>query len=78
MTPLTIGIAGLVLGLLVGGIAVWGAPIFGLPILLLALGAFGYAHLRRRAERAQDMRALREEAAVESVEFTDRDRQTLA
>lgn len=78
MTPLTIAVAALVLGLLFGTIAVWGAPIFALPILVVALAAIGVSQMRRRAQRLRDAEELRNEAAAEKVEFTERDRQTLA
>ena len=78
MTPLTIAAAALVLGLLFGTIAVWGAPIFAIPIVLVALAIIGLGQMRRRAERARDMGELRHEAAAEKVEFTERDRETLA
>ena len=76
MTPLTLGITALVLGLLIGGSVVVGAPVFAIPIVLLALGAMGLLHMRRRAEAAADMEEFRHQAAAEKVEFTERDRQT--
>lgn len=78
MTPLTIATAALLLGLLIGSIAVWGAPIFAVPIVLVALAIIGLGQMRRRSERARDIGELRDEAAAEKVEFTERDRETLA
>jgi uncharacterized SAM-binding protein YcdF (DUF218 family) len=78
VTPLTIAVAALVLGLLFGSIAVWGAPIFAIPIVLLALALLGLGQMRRRSESARDVGELRDQAAAEKVEFTERDRETLA
>lgn len=78
MSPLTIAAAALLLGLLFGTIAVWGAPIFAVPILLVALGAIALGQMRRRAERARSLGEMRREASAEKVEFTERDRETLA
>lgn len=78
MTPLTIAIAALLLGLLVGSIAVWGAPIFAVPIVLVGLALIGLGQMRRRSQSARDIGELRRQAAAEKVEFTERDRETLA
>lgn len=78
MTPLTIAVAALLLGLFVGSIAVLGAPIFALPIVLVALALIGLGQMRRRSESARDIGELRDQAAAEKVEFTERDRETLA
>ncbi|MEX2195063.1 MAG: hypothetical protein WD844_07235 [Thermoleophilaceae bacterium] len=77
MTPLTIAIAALFLGLLFGSIAVMGAPILALPIVLVALAVIGLGQMRRKSQRAQDIGELRDQAAAEQVEFTERDRETL-
>lgn len=78
MTPLTIAVAALVLGLFVGTIAVAGAPIFALPIVLVVLALIGLGQMRRRSQSARDIGELRDQAAAEKVEFTERDRETLA
>ena len=78
MTPLTIAAAALVLGLLIGSIAVMGAPIFAVPVVLVVLAVIGLGQMRRRSESARDIGELRDQAAAEKVEFTERDRETLA
>jgi uncharacterized SAM-binding protein YcdF (DUF218 family) len=78
VTPLTIAVVALVLGLLFGTIVVWGAPIFAIPIVVLVLAALGLGQMRRRARAARSMDRMREQAAAEKVEFSARDRETLA
>lgn len=78
MTPLTIAVVALVLGLVVGTAAVVGAPVFAIPIVIAALAAIGLVELRRRAATAGDVRELREQAKAEKVEFTERDKRTTA
>lgn len=78
MTPLTIVLAALLLGLLFGTIAVAGAPIFAIPIVIVGIGLFALGQMRRRADQARDIGEVRDEAAAEKVEFTERDRETLA
>lgn len=76
MTPVTIGAVALLLGLLIGGSVVVGAPVFAIPIVLLALLVIGAAHLNRRKQEAGSMDEFRRQAATESVELTERDKQT--
>ncbi len=76
MTPLTIAISALVIGLVVGSATVIGAPILALPIVLVALLAIGVGQLNRRTHEARSLEEFRRQAAAEKVEFTERDRET--
>lgn len=76
MIPLTIVIVAFVAAVLIGFSFVMGAPVFGVPIVIVVLLLMGAAHVRRRAERASDVREFRRQAKAEKTEFTERDRQT--
>ena len=76
MTPLTIAVLALILGLIVGAVSVVGTPIFAIPIVIVALGIIGLMQMRRRSVEAGGMREFREQAQAEKVEFTERDRET--
>lgn len=76
MSPLTIAIAALILGLVVGSIAVIGAPVFALPIVVAGIALIGLVTFRRRREQALDMAEFREQAKAEKVELTPRDKRT--
>ena len=78
MSALTIFIAAAILGLLIGSALVPGAPIFALPIVVVLVVILGLSEMRRRSAEAQRMSSFREEADSEPVEFTARDKQTLA
>jgi asparagine N-glycosylation enzyme membrane subunit Stt3 len=59
---------------------VWGgAGIFiGLPIALIGILLVVMADVRRRQTSANSMKGMREKASSDDVEFTDRDKETLA
>jgi asparagine N-glycosylation enzyme membrane subunit Stt3 len=59
---------------------VWGgAGIFiGLPIALIGILLVVMADVRRRQTSAHSMKGMREQASSDDVEFTDRDKETLA
>ena len=78
MSALTIFIAAAILGLLIGAALVPGAPIFALPIVAVLVVILGLGEMRRRSAEARSMSGFREEADSEPVEFTARDKQTLA
>jgi Na+/H+ antiporter NhaD/arsenite permease-like protein len=77
MSGPTIAGGAFVLGLVAFAFVV-GAPIFAVPIVLVALAILGLLELRARAKRARSMEEFRDEAAAEKVEFTARDKETLA
>ena len=59
---------------------VWGgAGLFiGLPIALIGILLLVGADVRRRQTSANSMKSMREQASTEDVEFTERDKETLA
>jgi hypothetical protein len=59
---------------------VWGgAGIFvGLPIALIGILLVVMADVRRRQTSANSMKGMREQASSDDVEFTERDKETLA
>jgi hypothetical protein len=78
MSAFTLVVAAAIVGLVVGAALVPGAPIFALPIALILIVVMGVGEMRRRAADSQSMEAFREEADSDPVEFTARDKQTLA
>ena len=78
MSPATIMIGAAVVGLLVGAALVPGAPIFALPIVAVVIVLLGVGELRRRSAETRGMQSFRSEADAEPIEFTERDKQTLA
>jgi flagellar biosynthesis component FlhA len=76
MSAATLFIAAAIIGLVVGSALVPGMPIFALPIVAILLVVLGVGELRRRSGEARSMESFRDEAKAESVEFTDRDKQT--
>ena len=78
MSAFTLAAAAASLGLLIGAALVPGAPIFALPIAAILIVALGAAEMRRRANESRSMESFREEADSDPVEFTARDKQTLA
>ena len=78
MPAVTIVIAAAIIGLILGAALVPGAPIFALPIVAILIVVLGVAELRRRSADARSMEGFRNEADSEPIEFTERDRQTLA
>jgi len=78
VSPATIMIGAAVVGLLVGAALVPGAPIFALPIVAILIVLLGVGELRRRSAEARSMQSFRSEADAEPIEFTERDKQTLA
>ena len=78
MSGFTLAAAAAIVGLVLGAALVPGAPIFALPIAAILIVALGAAEMRRRAAANRSMESFREEADAEPVEFTARDKQTLA
>ena len=54
-----------------------GAVIVALPVALVAIAIAGMIDLRRRQKQIGDVREVREDAKTETVDFTDRDKETL-
>ena len=78
MPAVTIVIAAAIIGLILGAALVPGAPIFALPIVAILIVVLGVAELRRRSADARSMQSFHDEADSQPIEFTERDRQTLA
>ena len=77
MSGLTVVIAAFVVGLIAFSFVI-GAPIFAVPVVIVAAVAIGLTDLRRRRQQAKTLQEHREEAQAEGMEFTARDKRTLA
>jgi hypothetical protein len=62
---------------LIGFLFVWGAPILAIPVFLMGVAGIGALDFARRRRQARQMHTLRDEAKASSVEFTERDQETL-
>ena len=78
MSGFTIVILAAIVGLILGSALVPGAPVFGLPIVAILVGILGFTELRRRQHDQRSMEEFRDRADTDPVEFTARDRETLA
>jgi type III secretory pathway component EscV len=78
MSAFTLAAAAAIVGLVIGAALVPGAPIFALPIAAILIVVLGAAEMRRRRAESRSMESFREEADSDPVEFTARDKQTLA
>ncbi len=78
MPAVTIVIAAAIVGLLLGAALVPGAPIFAIPIVVVLVVVLGFGEIRRRSAETRRMQSFRDEADSEPIEFTARDKQTLA
>jgi type III secretory pathway component EscV len=78
MPAMTIVIAAAIVGLILGSALVPGAPIFALPIVAILIVVLAAGEFRRRSADARSMQGFRDEAEAEQIEFTARDRETLA
>jgi len=77
MSGISIVVGAFALALIVMSFAVGGLQIFVIPIALLALAGVALLDLRRRRQSARRMKEHRDQAKTQSVEFDDRDQQTL-
>jgi hypothetical protein len=78
MSGATLAIAAAIAGLLIGSALVPGAPIFALPIVAVLIVVLAAGEMRRRSAETRSMQGFRSEADSEPIEFTARDKQTLA
>ena len=76
MSGATLALAAAVVGLLIGSALVPGAPIFALPIVAILVAVLGLGELRRRSGETKSMQGFRDEAKAQSIDFTERDKQT--
>ena len=78
MSPLSLMIAAFVLGIPAMFFAfAGGGVIVGVPITVLWIAILGALDLRRRRVQSQSMGQLRQQASAESVDFSERDKETL-
>lgn len=77
MWGIVLVVAAFILALIAFSFA-WGAPIFAVPIVIIGAIVLGAADFRRRRRQVRRMHEFREEAKSQSVEFTPRDKETLA
>ena len=79
MSPATLAIGAFVIGLLAMSFAFGGgAVIVALPVAAVGIVVLGMLDLRRRRKQSKSMQEFRDEAKAEEVEFTERDKETLA
>ena len=78
MWPFTTAVGAFALAFLVMSL-MWAGPgvVIAVPIVVVAVAAAGLIDLRKRRNRATSVRAHRERARSDKVEFTERDEQTL-
>ena len=76
MSGATLVLAAAIVGLVLGSALIPGAPIFALPIVVILIVVLGMLEMRRRSGEARSMQGFRDEAKAESIEFTERDKQT--
>jgi UDP-N-acetylmuramyl pentapeptide phosphotransferase/UDP-N-acetylglucosamine-1-phosphate transferase len=78
MTPTTVIIVAFLLAF-VAISAVFGGPVIvALPIAVVGIAAIGFFDFSRRRKQTHKLEDFREEAEAEKVEFTERDKETLA
>ena len=79
MSPFTLAVGAFLIGLLAMSFAFGGgAVIVALPVAAIGIVVLGLLDLRRRRNQSQSMDEFRNEAKAEEVEFTERDKETLA
>ena len=77
MSPITTVAVALVLGLVVSAF-IFGSPIVAVPVVVVGIGVFALLEMRRRRTQSGSLKEFRDEAQADEVEFTARDKQTLA
>ena len=79
MSPATLAIGAFLIGLLAMSFAFGGgAVIVALPLAIIGIAVLGVLDLRRRRNQAKTVEEFRDEAKAEKVDFTERDKETLA
>ena len=79
MSPFTLAVGAFLIGLLAMSFAFGGgAVIVALPVAAVGIVVLGMMDLRRRRKQSKSMQEFRDEAKAEDVEFTERDKETLA
>ena len=77
------GVSLIVVALLVGLVAMsfafgGGAVVVALPVAVVGIAAVGFLDFNRRRKQTKQLGVFRDEAKAEQVEFTERDKETLA
>ena len=79
MSPATLAIGAFLIGLVAMSLAFGGgAVIVALPVAAIGIVALGLLDLRRRRNQAKSIDDFRDDAKAEKVDFTERDKETLA
>ncbi len=79
MSPFTVVVGAFLVGLAAMSFAFGGgAVVVALPVAALGIVVLGVFELRRRRKQAESLEEFRGEAKAEKVEFTERDKETLA
>jgi UDP-N-acetylmuramyl pentapeptide phosphotransferase/UDP-N-acetylglucosamine-1-phosphate transferase len=79
VSPLTIIIIAFLIALPVMAFAFsGGAVIVALPVSVIGIALIGFLDFTRRRRQSQTLKDFRDQAKTEKVEFTERDRETLA
>ncbi len=79
MSPFTLAVGAFLIGLVAMSLAFGGgAVIVALPLAAVGIVVLGVVDLRRRRKQARSMEEFRGEAKAEKVDFTERDKETLA
>jgi hypothetical protein len=76
MWGIVLVVAAFVLGLIALSFA-WGAPVFAVPIVIAGAAVLGFSDMRRRRRQVKQMHDFRQQAKAETVDFTERDKETL-
>ena len=77
MSPFTLAVGAFLIGVVLL-VAVFGQVILALPVAAIGIAALGLLDLRRRRNQAKTVEEFRDEAKAEKVDFTERDKETLA
>ena len=79
MSPFTIGVGAFLIALVVMSFTFLGVGVlFAVPVAAIGIAILGVLDVRRRRNKAKTVEEFRDEAKAEKVDFTERDKETLA
>jgi Flp pilus assembly protein TadB len=79
MSPVTLIVIAFLVALpVMAGAFAGGAVIVAIPVAVIGIALLGFFDFRRRRSERESLKSFREDAATESVDFTERDKETLA